>query len=102
MQSLSPAEVHATADAYIIDVREPEELAQARVDGAHHIPLGELAARLEEVPRDRTVFVMCHVGGRSAEAVVYLEQQGFDAVNIDGGILQWYRAGLPVETGATE
>ncbi|MFE6965990.1 MULTISPECIES: rhodanese-like domain-containing protein [unclassified Agromyces] len=102
MQSLSPTEVHAADDPYIIDVREPEELAQARVDGAHHIPLGELVARLDEVPRDRTVYVMCHVGGRSAQAVVYLEQQGVDAVNIDGGILQWYRAGLPVETGGTE
>lgn len=99
MQSLSPTEVHATDDAYIIDVREAEELAQARVDGAHHIPLGELVARLDEVPRDRTVFVMCHVGGRSAQAVAYLEQQGVDAVNVDGGILQWYRAGLPVEMG---
>lgn len=99
MQSSSPAEVHATADAYLIDVREAEELAQARVEGAHHVPLGELVARFDEVPRDRTVYVMCHVGGRSAQAVQYLEQQGIDAVNVEGGILAWYQSGLPVILG---
>ncbi|MGW9169619.1 rhodanese-like domain-containing protein [Agromyces sp. NPDC055658] len=99
MRSLSPAEVHATDDAYLIDVRDEAEVAQARIDGAHHIPLGELVARLDEVPRDRTVYVLCHVGGRSAQAVVYLEQHGFDAVNIDGGIVGWHREGLPVELG---
>ncbi|UOQ88452.1 rhodanese-like domain-containing protein [Agromyces endophyticus] len=99
MRSLSPTEVHATDDAYLIDVREAAELEQARIDGAHHIPLGELVARLDEVPRDRTVYVLCHVGGRSAQAVVYLEQQGVDAVNVDGGIVGWYREGLPVELG---
>ncbi|GAA2440924.1 MULTISPECIES: rhodanese-like domain-containing protein [Agromyces] len=99
MQSSSPAEVHATADAYLIDVREAAELAQARVEGAHHVPLGELVARLDEVPRDRTVYVMCHVGGRSAQAVQYLEQQGIDAVNVEGGILAWYQSGLPVVLG---
>ncbi|GGR16758.1 MULTISPECIES: rhodanese-like domain-containing protein [Agromyces] len=99
MQSSSPAEVHAATDAYLIDVREHEELAQARVEGAHHIPLGELVARLDEVPRDRTVYVMCHVGGRSAQAVQYLEQQGIDAVNVEGGILAWYQHGLPVVLG---
>ncbi|HEY1105160.1 MAG TPA: rhodanese-like domain-containing protein [Agromyces sp.] len=99
MRSLSPTEVHDTDDAYLIDVREAAELEPARIDGAHHIPLGELVARLDEVPRDRTVYVLCHVGGRSAQAVVYLEQQGVDAVNVDGGIVGWYREGLPVELG---
>ncbi|MGX5695629.1 rhodanese-like domain-containing protein [Agromyces soli] len=99
MQSSSPAEVHAEDDPYILDVREPQELAQARIDGAHHIPLGELVERLGEVPRDRTVYVMCHVGGRSAQAAVYLEQHGVDAVNLEGGILAWYRDGLPVVLG---
>lgn len=99
MQSTTPAEAHASDDAYLIDVREAAELAQARIDGAHHIPLAELVARLDEVPRDRTVYVLCHVGGRSAQAVQYLEQQGIDAVNIEGGILAWYREGLPVTLG---
>jgi len=99
MQSISPAAAHAIDDAYNIDVREPDEVAQARVDGAVHIPLATLVERLDEVPRDRTVYVMCAVGGRSAQATRYLEAQGFDAVNIDGGITEWYREGLPVVLG---
>ena len=100
MRSITPSEVHVAADAHILDVREPEEVGQARIEGAQHIPLGSLAARLDEVPRDRTVHVLCHVGGRSAQAAQYLEGNGFDAVNITGGIVGWYRAGLPVDVGA--
>jgi rhodanese-related sulfurtransferase len=99
MKSITPAEAHATADAYILDVRELDEVARARVEGTHHIPLGSLVERLDEVPRGRTVYVMCAVGGRSAQATLYLEQQGVDAVNIDGGISEWHRAGLPVTIG---
>ncbi|KRE21251.1 rhodanese-like domain-containing protein [Agromyces sp. Soil535] len=99
MQTISPAEVHGTSDAHILDVREPDEVAQARIDGAQHIPLGSLVERLGEVPRDRTVYVMCHVGGRSAQATQYLEANGVAAVNIDGGIVGWYRAGLPLTAG---
>jgi rhodanese-related sulfurtransferase len=96
MQQTTPAEVHAIDGAHILDVREPDEVVRARVDGAQHIPLGSLVERLAEVPRDRTVYVMCHVGGRSAQATQYLEAQGFDAVDVTGGIVAWYRAGLPV------
>jgi rhodanese-related sulfurtransferase len=96
MRSVTPAEVHAIEDAVILDVREPRELEQARIEGTIDIPLGELVERLDEVPRDATVYVICHVGGRSAQATQYLEANGIDAVNIDGGIVQWYRAGLPV------
>ena len=99
MQTISPAAAHAIDDAFIIDVREPEEVAQARVDGALHIPLATLVERLDEVPRDRTVYVMCALGGRSAKATRYLAEQGIDAVNIDGGITEWYNAGLPVSVG---
>jgi len=100
MQTITPAELHEAADAHILDVREPDEVAQARIEGAQHIPLGSLAARLDEVPRDRTVYVICHVGGRSLQAAQYLEGNGFDAVNVTGGIVGWYRAGLPVVIGA--
>ena len=96
MQQTTPAEVHAIDDAHILDVREPDEVVRARIEGAQHIPLGSLMERVDEVPRDRTVYVMCHVGGRSAQATQYLEAQGIDAVNVTGGIVAWYRAGLPV------
>ena len=96
MQQTTPAEVHAIDNAHILDVREPDEVVRARIEGAQHIPLGSLVERMDEVPRDRTVYVMCHVGGRSAQATQYLEAQGIDAVNVTGGIVAWYRAGLPV------
>ncbi|KQZ10636.1 rhodanese-like domain-containing protein [Agromyces fucosus] len=99
MRSTTPNDVHAIADAVILDVREPGELAQARIEGTLDIPLGELVERVEEVPSDTTVYVLCHVGGRSAQAVQYLESRGVDAVNIDGGIVAWHRAGLPVTLG---
>lgn len=99
MRSTTPAEVHAAADAVILDVRDPQELAQARIEGTLDIPLAELVERVAEVPRDTTVYVICHVGGRSAQATQWLEAQGVDAVNITGGIVEWYRAGLPVTLG---
>jgi queuine tRNA-ribosyltransferase len=100
MQTISPTAAHALPDAYIIDVREPDEVAGARVDGAVHIPHGSLVARHGEVPRDPTLYLMCAVGGRSAQATQFLAAQGVDAVNIDGGITAWHRSGLPVVTGA--
>ena len=99
MRSMTPADVHPIDGAVIVDVREPHEHERAHIEGTIDIPLGELVARIDEVPRDTTVYVLCHVGGRSAQATQYLETQGFDAVNIDGGIVEWYRAGLPVAVG---
>ncbi|MBM7831523.1 rhodanese-related sulfurtransferase [Agromyces cerinus] len=99
MRSTTPNDVHAVADAVILDVREPGELAQARIEGTLDIPLGELVERVTEVPSDTTVYVLCHAGGRSAQAAQYLESRGIDAVNIDGGIVAWHRAGLPVTLG---
>lgn len=80
----------------IIDVRESDELEQVSLDGAIHIPLGELQNRLEEVPKDRDVFMLCHVGQRSAMATQFLRQLGHDRVwNIKGGMIGWVKNGLP-------
>lgn len=99
LPTVTPEEVHAVDGAYVLDVREASELAQARLDDATHIPLGELADRVDEVPRDRPVYVLCHVGGRSARATRFLADQGVDARNIEGGIVAWHGAGLPVVQG---
>lgn len=87
------------AGAPLIDVREDDEYAGARVPGAHHIPLGQVADRLAEVATDRTVYVICARGGRSAKAVEHYRAQGLDAINVAGGTLGWIDAGLPTETG---
>ncbi|MFY0408128.1 rhodanese-like domain-containing protein [Solicola sp. PLA-1-18] len=84
------------AGLVVLDVREDDEWASGHLDGAVHVPLGQLPGRLDEVPRDGQVLVYCKVGGRSAQATAYLQQAGVDAVNLDGGILAWQRAGRPV------
>jgi rhodanese-related sulfurtransferase len=76
----------------VLDVREPVEWTHGHIEGATHIPLMELPERLDEVPRGQ-VLVVCKMGGRSAQAVGYLVARGIDAVNLDGGMLDWAGAG---------
>lgn len=83
--------------APLIDVREDDEYAASRVPGAHHIPLGEIVERVDEVPADGTVYVICARGGRSAKAVEHYRAQGIDAVNVAGGTLAWIDAGFPTD-----
>ena len=68
----------------VLDVREPVEWQQAHVPGSVHIPLGELPARLAELPSDDQLLVVCAVGARSARAVRYLLEHGRGAVNLAG------------------
>jgi len=88
-------------DAALLDVREDDEWQAGHAPGAQHVRLGELVARVEEVPRDRDVVVVCRSGGRSAQATAYLVQLGVRAVNLDGGMQAWAAAGRPMtsETG---
>ncbi|MEU9076312.1 rhodanese-like domain-containing protein [Kitasatospora sp. NPDC048538] len=91
----SAAAAAVPADAALLDVREQDEWDAGHVDGALHIPLGEVIARLGELP-DGKLYVLCRVGGRSAQVVQYLVQQGRDAVNVDGGMYAWEGAGRPM------
>ncbi|WP_244246792.1 rhodanese-like domain-containing protein [Nocardioides euryhalodurans] len=79
----------------LLDVREQVEWDHGHIDGATHLPLMELVARVDEVPSGRVV-VVCKVGARSAQATAYLSQQGHDVVNLDGGMLEWAAAGRPM------
>ncbi|MFD8755080.1 rhodanese-like domain-containing protein [Kitasatospora sp. NPDC059577] len=83
------------ADAALLDVREQDEWDAGHVDGALHIPLGQVIARLGELPEEK-LYVLCRVGGRSAQVVQYLVQQGREAVNVDGGMYAWQSAGRPM------
>ncbi len=87
------------AGAPLIDVREPDEWEEFRAPGAVLLPLGEVAERIEEVPTEGTVYVICRSGARSAKAVEHLRARGIDAVNVAGGSLAWREAGNPVESG---
>jgi NADPH-dependent 2,4-dienoyl-CoA reductase/sulfur reductase-like enzyme/rhodanese-related sulfurtransferase len=77
----------ASDDAVLLDVRQPEELAVEQVPDSVNIPLGELRARLGELPRDREIHVICRSGQRAYYATRVLRQNGFDARTISGGML---------------
>lgn len=77
-------------DLFVLDVREPFELEICRIDGSWEIPLGQLPQCYAEVPKDRDVVVHCKMGGRSAQAVEFLQSRGYTRVkNLAGGILRW-------------
>jgi rhodanese-related sulfurtransferase len=84
------------AGALLLDVREPNEWDAGHVEGARWIPLGDLAARYEELPRDREIVVICRSGGRSAKATDALVQLGFSAMNLAGGTQAWAEHGHPL------
>lgn len=86
------------AEVLLLDVREPDEWGAGHAPGAVHVPLHEVPARLAELGVDRPVDVVCHLGGRSAQAAAYLLQQGVRARNVVGGMDAWEQAGLPVVT----
>jgi rhodanese-related sulfurtransferase len=84
-------------DAYLLDVREPDEWQAGHAPGAHHVPMMEVPRRLAEVPDDRPVVVVCRVGNRSAEVTRYLANVGLDrAVNLAGGMVAWAAASRPM------
>ena len=92
------AEALAAQGALMVDVREAAELeTDGRIEGAVHIPLGDLSERSGELPAGRPVVLICHSGVRSALAADALRASGFDAHSVDGGIVAWQRDGLPVQ-----
>jgi rhodanese-related sulfurtransferase len=100
MKSISVQELAGLGqDAEIVDVREEDEFAAVRVTGSRSIPLSRFVQSLTDIPATGTVYLMCAAGGRSAQATAYLEDQGYDAVNVTGGIIEWQRSGLPVDRG---
>lgn len=86
--------------AVVLDVREPDEWQAGHIDGAVHVPLAQVPQQVATDPGPLTpdirILVVCKVGGRSAQATAWLNQHGFDAVNLDGGMLAWERASRPM------
>jgi rhodanese-related sulfurtransferase len=81
-------------DAYLLDVREDDEWTAGHAPGAHHVPMMDIPVRSDEVPMDGDVVVVCRSGGRSAQVVAYLRDNGWDNVaNLDGGMQDWVFAG---------
>lgn len=94
------------ADGLLLDVRENDEWAAGHAEDALHIPMSEFTGRFgeltERAAENERVYVVCRVGGRSAQVAQYLLQQGVDAVNVDGGMLAWESAGRPLVTDGAD
>jgi rhodanese-related sulfurtransferase len=84
--------------AVLLDVREPGEFAAGHAPGAVPLPMGEVAARAHELPRDRRIVAICRSGARSGTVTRALLGAGFDVVNLAGGMHAWADAGFPVVT----
>ena len=82
----------------VLDVREDDEWRVGHVEGSLHVRLVELGASYTELPHADQILVVCRVGSRSAYAAGFLIQQGIEAVNLEGGLLEWYAAGRPLVT----
>ncbi len=84
------------AGALLLDVREDDEWADGHAPDAMHLPMGQVPERAAELPKDRTIVCICHVGGRSAHVAEALNRAGWTALNLVGGMIAWTNAGLPV------
>jgi len=98
MNPITPAELASwLADAgrdqpLLLDVREPWEWQAARLEGAKHIPMREIPARLAELDPGLPVVAICHHGGRSQQVAAFLEKNGYAKVhNLQGGVDAWSR-----------
>lgn len=84
--------------AVLVDVREPHEWRAGHARGARHIPLNQLPAELDSLPKESPIYLICATGNRSRTAAAFLHKQGFSRpVNVRGGTVAWQRAGLPIE-----
>lgn len=84
----------------LLDVREDDEWQRGHAPGAQHIPMGDVPARMAEIDTDAQLYVICHAGGRSQRVAQYLVRNGYEPVNVSGGMLAWAHAGRPVVTDA--
>lgn len=82
--------------AWLLDVREDHEWESGHAPAAHHIPMGELGLRQDELPEDEQILVICAVGGRSRMVTDALLQADYPAANVAGGMLAWQASGGPV------
>ena len=82
-------------DAFFLDVREPAEWKAGHIEQAVHIPMGQLNARIAEIPKDQEIVAVCRSGNRSQAVTDALNRAGYTAHNLEGGMHAWDQAGLP-------
>ncbi|MCU1404856.1 MAG: hypothetical protein JWQ43_1159 [Glaciihabitans sp.] len=89
----------ATGDAWLLDVREQDEWDAGHLPAAHLIPMSVIGMRMEEVPTDKDILVICHSGARSERVASALRDVGYNAVNVTGGMMAARASGAEVVTG---
>jgi rhodanese-related sulfurtransferase len=82
----------------VLDVREPQEWAAGHIDGAVHVPMGDVPARVDTLTGGQAVLAVCRSGHRSGQVAEFLTAHGAKADNLDGGLQGWAQAGLPLVT----
>ena len=98
---LTTLEILLAEPIVLIDVREDDEYSDGHVSSAVHIALSTVPDRVEEIPSDGPVYVICAVGGRSGKAAEFLRTKGIDAINVAGGTNGWVDSGRPVICGTS-
>ena len=88
-----------TPDLFVLDVREPNEYKEKHLPTAYLMPLATVPIRINEVDKNQTIYVVCRSGARSMQAAQWLDTQGYEAVNIEGGTDAWAESGFEIKTG---
>lgn len=92
LSATATAALRAEQDIVLLDVREPWEYEHCHVEGSLHVPMQQVPVRLDEIPHDKPIVVMCHHGMRSLQVAHFLAAQGYtDVANLAGGIDAWSR-----------
>lgn len=93
MKTITPQEVEQQLaegkELNLIDVREADEVASGHIKGITHIPLGVLEFRMNELDKNKEYIMVCRSGGRSGQATMFLDSQGYNVTNMTGGMLEW-------------
>lgn len=95
--SVEDAYAKYKSGAFVVDVRTQEEWDQYHVPNTTLIPLDQLPNRLNEIPKDKEIVVICHSGNRSKQGRDILVNAGYNAASVNGGLLAWYAAGYDFE-----
>ena len=93
------AKLNEKPNPFVLDVREPSEYSAGHIAGSTLLPLHQLSSRMSELPKDREIVCVCASGSRSSSAARQLTGAGFTVLNLNGGMGQWQRAGLPLKKG---
>ncbi|MEQ2400612.1 rhodanese-like domain-containing protein [Peptoniphilus hominis (ex Hitch et al. 2025)] len=90
MKEINVNDIDKTSDAFIIDVREDEEVFETgTIKGAVHLPMMTVPNNLNKIPKDREIYILCRSGRRSYEVASYLSELGYNAINLKGGIIKY-------------